>query len=84
MSPDNSLVERGERTYILAAGKREYVVYSVEGRNFTLELPNTTFTASWYDPRTGDTVFQSEIKGDGSTDFTKPSGEDWVLHLRRS
>src|SRR5262249_46143319 len=49
MSPQDSL---GTNGVDVLAGSGKYVAYS-QGSNFTLFVPNGSYTGEWYDPRSG-------------------------------
>lgn len=68
---------------------REYVVYCVtdSAMDFTLDLtaaPGTAFNCRFYDPRAGqfEPIFH-RVPGEKFETFTKPTSDDWVLHVVR-
>lgn len=80
--PDGSLCSTG---VCMASPGREYVVYAPSGTTFTVNLSAAAqpFSARFYNPRSG--AFRSAflVTGGASAQaFTKPDGNDWVLHLR--
>lgn len=98
MEPANSLLVGGDGVFCLARPGHEYVVYSVGGGAFTLNLTHATgrLAAVWMDPITGarreaaelDLRWpqeRSSVHGRSSVRFEPPQqGSDWVLHLRRA
>ena len=84
MSPCNRLVGKG--AYCLANNGREYAIYSKKNHStIRVDLSSTSgqkLDCRFYSPRTG--VFNPTFQrngGGGSELFTKPSSEDWVLHI---
>ena len=84
LTPWNSLVSFG--AYCLGCPGEEYAVYSKGGySNITVNLSSAfgkTLDCRFYDPRDGifETTFQ-RVGGSSAEPFTKPSSEDWVLHI---
>jgi len=84
MSPWNSLV--GSGAYCLANNGSEYAVYSMSGYStITVDLSSAsgkTLDCYFYDPRDGisESTFQ-RTGGSSSESFTKPSSDDWALHI---
>jgi len=83
-SPWNSLV--GSGAYCLAEPGIEYAVYSKIGySSITVNLSaasGKTMNCRFYDPRDG--LFNSTFQragGSSSESFTKPSSDDWILHI---
>ncbi|HEB87042.1 MAG TPA: hypothetical protein ENI68_08525 [Gammaproteobacteria bacterium] len=79
MSPDNSLIQSGTRTYALAETGQQYVFYAAAGGNFTVNLAPGTYDAHRYNPRTGGEVLLGSKNG-GSVSFTMPDSNDWVVY----
>ncbi|OZI08643.1 hypothetical protein BWI93_08450 [Siphonobacter sp. BAB-5385] len=89
--PDQSLIEEnqyGPADRIQATRGKDYAfVYSAAGRPFTVrpgKIPGTSWQATWYDPRTGDSKTVGKVSGQKSQKFTPPTqgyGQDWVLIL---
>lgn len=80
MRPNDVLIQPKDDAliYCLAAKDEEYVVYFVNGGTANIEdLPAVSY--EWFNPRTGETVSNGEAAG--TTAFTAPDDEDWVLHL---
>jgi hypothetical protein len=83
LSPHNELVKSGT-AYCLAAPGREYVVYSMSGEAFELDLSaaaGRAVTGRWYDPRTGLYQGESSVDPRPQTPFRKPDARDWALHI---
>jgi len=84
MTPWNSLV--GSGSYCLAQPGTEYAVYSKSSYStITVNLSaaaGKTLDCRFYDPRDGlfNATFQ-RTGGSSSESFTKPSSDDWVLHI---
>ena len=88
--PDQSLVTnaRAEHDRIQATRGKDYLmVYSSEGRPFTLnmaKITGKTVAATWYNPRNGEAKKGEVVPNVGQKNFTPPSngyGQDWVLIL---
>jgi len=73
MVPSDNLVTSG---WCLARSGDEYVVYLSTGGSTTVSGLLGTCTATWFNPRNGTTQAAS-----GSSTFTVPDGNDWVLHI---
>jgi len=84
MTPWNGLVSSG--AYCLAQPGTEYAVYSKDGYStITVNLSaaaGKTLDCRFYDPRDGlfNATFQ-RTGGSSSESFTKPSSDDWILHI---
>jgi hypothetical protein len=73
----------GDNLILAADSGNEYVVYgNVEGP-FSIDLSQAsgTFSATWFNPRTGETSSAGSASGGGMVSFTTPDNQDWVLHL---
>lgn len=88
--PDQNLITnaRAEHDRVQATRGKDYLmVYSSEGRPFTVNLAKIsgkTLNASWYNPRNGETKAADKVPNVGQKVFTPPSngyGQDWVLVL---
>ncbi|TIA89927.1 hypothetical protein E3P99_01837 [Wallemia hederae] len=90
IAPDNAIIDQRARAYennrhvsALSSGGR-YWVYTGYGDSFTLTLPinESTLTAKWYNPRTGEYGEDMPRDSDSLT-FTPPSSgtvdDDWVF-----
>ena len=62
----------------------EYVVYSESGTTFDVQMGSGTYIARFYNPRTGAYSSPVNVAGCGLREFTKPTSEDWVLHIKLS
>ncbi|WP_353718458.1 glycoside hydrolase family 140 protein [Dyadobacter sp. 676] len=91
--PDQSLIaENGERyDRLLATRGRDYaLIYTWNGRNMKVnmgKIGGAKVNASWYDPRTGQTVVLGKFENKGIKIFDPPgevrNGNDWVLVLEK-
>src|SRR3989344_242127 len=84
MKPQGALSSTG---IVLARSGEEYVIYSQSGTSFTVDLSasSLSFTARFYNPRTGQFEPNFGVSGGSSSrSFAKPSSSDWVLHLLKS
>jgi hypothetical protein len=88
--PDQSLITEaysgGER--IQATRGQDYAfIYSTAGKPFTVNMGKISgkqVNATWFDPRTGNTIVLGKFKNTGKQLFTPPStgiDNDWVLIL---
>lgn len=80
MRPAQELVAGAPRVYALADAGRCYVFYAATGGTFRAALPPGKFTATRYDPRTGEEQ-PLAIAGEGVREFALPAGEDWVARV---
>jgi len=81
MAPHNELIASGT-VYCLACPAAEYGVYSVSGREFTLDLSGaagTAFSCRFYDPRAGKYGRSFRCDGGAARTFQKPDDRDWAL-----
>lgn len=62
-------------------GQSTVLVYVPRGDDIELRLANEGYSAQWFDPRNGETT-EPKAVGKQSV-FSPPSGEDWVLVLKR-
>ena len=95
--PDQSLIvsDPGEpdsdKDYVAAARAQDgsyAFVYSTNGRNFSLDLTKlfgASFSASWFDPRTGAYSSLGTVASSVAQSFDPPGepgeGNDWLLVL---
>jgi len=76
--------------YCFAKPGDTYVVFLKNGGNKTLTLESGVYDISWFNPRTGDTLIQSEpsrIAGPGTKNMGYPPSEtskDWVALVRKN
>jgi hypothetical protein len=93
MTPDQSLVTNG---YSLADPARTKILYFLVGKNdryttgnggaVTVKLSTLSgsFSALWFDPRTGNETVLGSLIGGRDHVLTPPNTDDWVLLLTRS
>ena len=88
--PDQSIIAGniGEKyDHLIATRGKDYIlVYSYNGRNFSINLgkiPGDVAKAYWFNPRNGVSNFIGEFINDGAKQFDPPGnkrdGNDWVL-----
>jgi hypothetical protein len=84
MDPDQTLVLSGG-AYALAQKGSAYVFYLHSGGTAKVDLraATGTFTAQWYDPRTGAWKAAPAAAGGTTPSYTVPSSGDWVLYLKK-
>jgi hypothetical protein len=84
MSPDAALVLSGT-AYALAERGTAYVFYLPNGGTAKVDLRGVTgtFTAEWYDPRTGAFRTAGAAAGGTTPSYTVPSSGDWTLYIHR-
>ena len=81
MAPHNDLATAGT-AYCLARPGVEYAVYSIAGREFSLDLSaavGKSLSARFYDPRSGKYGPPFQCAGGAVRTFEKPSDADWAL-----
>ncbi|HSG38266.1 MAG TPA: putative collagen-binding domain-containing protein, partial [Thermoanaerobaculia bacterium] len=85
MDPADSLATSAN-AYVLAEKGIAYVVYAYNGGTVRLDLRGVSgsFTARWYDPRTGTFGATSTVSAGVERSFTAPGGGDWVLHVQKA
>ncbi|HEY9421442.1 MAG TPA: DUF5060 domain-containing protein [Thermoanaerobaculia bacterium] len=85
MDPADSLATSGN-AYVLAEKGIAYVVYAYNGGTVRLDLRGVSgsFTARWYDPRTGTFSSAGTVSGGAERSFTAPAGGDWVLQVQKA
>ena len=82
MRPANDIVSGAPRVYALADPGRCYVIYAADGGKFSAALPARDFTATRFDPRTGEaTPLAATRTGSAPHTFDLPAGEDWVVRV---
>jgi len=84
MDPDQALVLSGG-AYALAQKGSAYVFYLYNGGTAKVDLRSGsgTFTAQWYDPRTGTWKAAPAASGGTTPTYTAPASGDWVLYIRK-
>ncbi|MEO8534372.1 MAG: glycoside hydrolase family 140 protein [Flavobacterium sp.] len=90
--PDQTLIaNQGEKYDYLAAtrGNNYALIYTYTGRKISVNMEKITgnkVTASWYNPRNGQTTKIGTFDNKGTQDFQpsgkKEDGNDWVLILK--
>jgi hypothetical protein len=85
MDPADPLALSGN-AYVLAEQGRTYVAYLYNGGTVQLNLVSAsgTFSAQWYDPRTGGFSSAGSVAGGAARSFTAPAGGDWVLYVQQT
>lgn len=92
MHPAPELVNDSPQPFCLANPGVEYVIYLRYGGMINLDMlqeaEGKTFTAYWYNPATGESTSQKQVKGGRSVRFIAPGMYpgtlefgDWVLHI---
>jgi hypothetical protein len=85
--PDQSIIKDalGSNDHVQATRGKDYMfIYSAQGKSFVVngnKISGTSLTATWYDPRNGETKVVGRFPHK-TTEFTPPSsgyGQDWVL-----
>jgi hypothetical protein len=85
--PDQSIITDagGTNDHIQATRGKDYIfIYSAQGKNFIVngnKISGKELSATWYDPRTGETKEAGRFSL-AAREFTPPSsgyGQDWVL-----
>ncbi len=85
----NCIINQGERydRIIVSKGADYLMAYDYTGRNIKLklgEIRGTRLKVWWYDPTTGEAIFERIIKNRGVHEFKTPKSKvhtDWVLVL---
>lgn len=81
MTPDPSVVTKGNRVYALALTGKQYVFYAAAGGAFAVNLPPAQYEAVLFNPRNASEKRIGAIDGERH-EFETPEGEDWVVYLR--
>ncbi|MGH7143107.1 MAG: immunoglobulin domain-containing protein [Planctomycetota bacterium] len=88
MPPQDSLSSTGYCIANPSSPNAEYVVYTLSGGNFTVDLTAagsaSSFTAEWIDPSSGATTAAGTVAGGAVQTFSNPTGSDIVLHLKEN
>ncbi len=82
------MVPRGDLAstkYCLANPAAEYLIYSPDGGNISVDLTAAlgTLRVEWFDPATGKSTPGGSTKGGAKRTFTPPLAGDAVLYLRK-
>jgi Putative collagen-binding domain of a collagenase len=87
MSPHDELITSDMPTWCLAEPGQTYLIYTMHGGPMELNLNAVTgsFSAQWFDPRTGELTNAHSGPVDGGTtrEFGAPDKQDWGLLLTR-
>jgi hypothetical protein len=79
------LVNTPLSNWCLAESGQTYLVYALNGGQVDLDLTGTsgTFTAKWFDPRTGNLTDANggSVSGGTVVTFNAPDSNDWALYL---
>jgi hypothetical protein len=69
----------------LAEASKTYVIYLPHGGATTLDLTRAsgTFTANWFNPRTGKSGGEFSVAGEAKQKLEAPDSEDWIVLLQR-
>ncbi|HIH32609.1 TPA: DUF4038 domain-containing protein [Candidatus Woesearchaeota archaeon] len=62
----------------------EYIAYSETETQLSVSLGSGTYSARFYNPRTGVYNSATTVEGCALRTFTKPDSNDWVLHLKQT
>jgi hypothetical protein len=82
MKPANELIESG-KGYALAAEGKEYAVYLSEGGRVSVALAPGSYTAKWFNTRSGEYLAVLEIVPGGLWQSPlPPDSGDWALAIR--
>ena len=85
MAPADALA-LSANAYVLAEAGSAYVAYLYNGGTLRLDLGGAsgTFSAQWFDPRTGTFRAAAPVNGGQVASFTAPAGGDWTLLLKKT
>lgn len=83
MAQRPDLIRGGDRVSALALDGAEYVFYAAAGGRLLVALPEGTFDAMLYNPREGSFKRLEAAKGGGTIQFECPTGQDWVVLLKK-
>jgi hypothetical protein len=81
MEPHDELVTNN--AFCLSELGEQYVVYISHGGNVTVRLEPGQYKVKWFNPRNGQEMFVSTVKGMDKTTFDVPDKEDWILFIQR-
>ncbi|MCL4195369.1 MAG: DUF4038 domain-containing protein, partial [Thermoguttaceae bacterium] len=82
LNPSDDLVTGG--AWCLAKPGAVYLVYLPDGGKTTVSLAEGSYSAEWFDPRTGKREPIGEVSGPSWTSPAAPGDGDWALILRRT
>jgi hypothetical protein len=77
--PHDELVNNG--AYCLAEPGQLYAVYLPRGGNVAVQLEPGRYTATWFNPRSGETKAAAAAEGPSWTSPQSPDSGDWALLL---
>jgi hypothetical protein len=80
MTPQRDLVD-GDNL-CLACPDRQYVVYLPHGGTVNVQLEEKSYSAVWYNPRTGEWGAPFRVEGSERQKFKAPDSGDWALLIR--
>jgi len=87
MKPQDLTLNNPERNWCLADANKTYLVYALKGGRIQLDLSaaSGTFTARWFNPRTGELsdAGRGSVAAGKTVTFNAPDHSDWVLWLSR-
>lgn len=72
-----------ENDYIFAKSGEVYLIYSKTGEDIDLTLPDVGYTATWLNPKTGDTEKLADNTIEEKIKVKCPSKQDWLLYLHK-
>jgi hypothetical protein len=78
--PHDELVSKG--AYCLANPGETYVAYLPHGSRVTLRLKTGLYSASWFNPSTGQTTALPSVAGGMWASPEAPNTSDWALLLQ--
>jgi hypothetical protein len=84
MTPHGELSSTGYCLANPSSSGAEYLVYSVNGAVFTVNLSATsgTLTIEWFNPATGVTTNGGTVSGGATRTFSPAASGDWILYLK--
>ena len=72
-----------EDDYVFTKPGEIYLVYSKEGGKIIMDLPDTGYSAMWYNPRTGESTKISGLTESETVNLETPTDQDWLLYLHK-
>jgi len=86
MKPLDIVLGQPESTWCLGARGEGYLVCALRGGSFRVDLSQEpgSFTAQWFNPRSGELqpVQEGPLTGGKPVTFTAPDSQDWALWLK--
>jgi len=80
MTPRRDLVD-GDNLCLACPGQ-QYVVYLPHGGTMNVRLEKKSYSAMWYNPRTGEWGAPFRVEGSERQKFEAPDSGDWALLIR--